>query len=105
MTAPASDREYWYRIDKIYEDGHALIEHCRVLRYTPKGVWVDTWGGKKFILASARKRYACPTKDEALESFRARKRRQVALLAAQHDRAVEQQKLAAGEVKMYDVFF
>lgn len=49
----------------------------RVTRRTPKGAWIDLgWGDKRFVLLSARKRYACPTEAEALESFIMRKRRQ-----------------------------
>lgn len=58
-----------------------------VLRQTPKGAWIHMgwsnaqWEGniaiahtpaKRFVLLTARKRFACPTKVEALESFLAR---------------------------------
>jgi len=58
----------------------------RVLRETPKGVWLEdggAFGGKRFVLRDARKRFACPTQEEALESFRARKQRQLKILQAQ----------------------
>lgn len=57
-----------------------------VVKKTPKGVWIcqtiDTGvfmgihGIKKFILNSARKKYACPTKADAINAFLARKLRQ-----------------------------
>ena len=51
---------------------------------TPKGVWLDMgFGDRKFILLTARKRYACPTKEEALASFVARKERQADILGSQ----------------------
>jgi hypothetical protein len=58
-----------------------------VTRVTPKGKWIDAHGERKFILNDARKRYACETLELAVESFKARKRRQIALLAAQLRRA------------------
>lgn len=55
-----------------------------VLRTTAKGVWIDmAWEGEKFILLRARKKFACATKEEALESFLARKERQVSILSRQ----------------------
>lgn len=70
--------------------GYSLGVSCRefeIVRRTPKGVWVKEWygipGEERFVLLTARKRYACPTRAEALESFRARKKRQLGILEAQ----------------------
>lgn len=52
----------------------------RVAKETPKGVRLAIG---RFVLASARKRFACATVDEAWQSFQARKRRQVSILSAQ----------------------
>jgi hypothetical protein len=56
------------------------LETYRVLRRTPKGVWLQrTWGAfnssdpPRFVLDGAHKRFALPTLDEALASWRARK--------------------------------
>ncbi|HTS04767.1 MAG TPA: hypothetical protein VMP68_04225 [Candidatus Eisenbacteria bacterium] len=47
-----------------------------VAKTTPKGVWLqESINHKRFVLRDARKRYACPTKKEALESFLARKQK------------------------------
>ncbi len=54
-----------------------------VVKETPKGCWIDVYGKRKFILNDAVKRYAYPTKELALQSFIARKRRQCAILRAQ----------------------
>lgn len=59
-----------------------------VLKKTSKGVWIGNlatgqFGSKKFILNSARKKYACPTKIDALASFLARKYRHRAILKKQ----------------------
>jgi hypothetical protein len=65
-----------------------LHEH-RVLKTTLKGVWIElySWASspsnKRFVLRDARKRYACPTKDEAMTSFIARKQRQRRILKSQ----------------------
>lgn len=96
-----SRSEVWYRYDNYTTasaDKHGKILstqvhiHCtdyRVIKTTPKGVWLgDEWlghvtGPKRFVLRDARKRFACPTKKEALESFLARKKRQRSILSAQ----------------------
>lgn len=65
------------------------LRKYRIARVTPCGVWIDTsysFGdpvGDKFILLSANKRFACPTLEEAAESFKARKRRQIQILSTQ----------------------
>jgi hypothetical protein len=57
-----------------------------VVKKTRHGVWLrEFWttlpffGEKRFVLRGARKRFACPTKQEAMESFKARKRAQIAI--------------------------
>ena len=87
--------EYWYRYhdyrvaEYIYDDDSftssktkVVLQEVPVNHYTPKGVWLD-WGGPKFVLKDARKRFACPTKEEAMVSFMARKKRQRGILKAQ----------------------
>lgn len=56
-----------------------LIEY-QVQKETPKGVRLT---GNRFVKRDARKRFACPTKEEAKESFEARKARQIRLLKSQ----------------------
>jgi hypothetical protein len=103
--------EIWYRYEDVAyaasadefgeSRGHGTIEihlnEYRVNRRTPKGVFLDTGpldGGwhsanakQKFVLLTARKRFACPTKEEAQASFIARKRRQIKIYEARADRA------------------
>jgi hypothetical protein len=82
-------------IDKLYRyDGSVFDNHCRlfltkyqVLRKTPRGVWIDTYGQEKFVLLDAHKRYVCPTPEEAMVSFIARKKRQIRILTMQLARA------------------
>lgn len=88
--------EVWYRATETttgtgyvdeYGDWHRtgdssvtiLIEELEVLKHTPKGVWLkydSYFSDKRFVLHEARKRFACPTIREALDSFTARKERQ-----------------------------
>lgn len=56
-----------------------------VLKVTPKGVWLacsTLYSEKRFVRREARKRFACPTKEEAMESFIARKNRQRQIYSA-----------------------
>lgn len=103
---PDKQTETWYRVTdgcytttdefdnpvggRVYVSTHEYP----VTRRTPRGVWLDCHGLPRFVLAGARKRFACPTREEALESFRARKRRQARLLRDQL-RRVEQALLMA----------
>ncbi len=55
-------------------------EEYEVFKRTAKGVWIrDKYGCgyKKFVLNQARKRFAYPTKKQALESFIKRKKSQL----------------------------
>lgn len=73
----------------------------KVLRHTERGCWIalmfDTTdstnsgiftGAERFMLRTARRRFACPTPDEARKSFIARKRRQAILCKLQMERAL-----------------
>ena len=73
---------YRYRI--AYKDIPTVELSEFVLdKETPKGYWIrPLYGGylglwKKWIPKKSRKRYAYPTKKEALDSFIARKKKQV----------------------------
>lgn len=74
----------------------------QVIRRTPHGAWIslgpmnamdDIRGTERFIRTDARRRFACPTLDEARESFIARKRRQMAI----HQAVVERARWAIAE--------
>ncbi len=106
----SGEREVWYR----YEDARyaapvdefdrpigsgELKVHLRqyeVIRHTPKGVWLrgarsGPWDFRdgRFVLKDARKRFACPTIDEAKQSFIARKQRQARIHRARVNQAEE----------------
>ncbi len=87
----------WYRYDDTHYapsldesenpvgEGQTRVHlyELTVKKITPKGVWV-AWGfcAPRFILLTATKRYACPTKAEALESLRRRRERQRSIYMA-----------------------
>jgi hypothetical protein len=91
--------EVWYRVvdfryaptldewDRPQGNGRSAVQmrEYPVLRHTERGVWLENWGDSphRFVLRDARKRFACPTREEAWESFRARKEKQLRLLTAQ----------------------
>lgn len=70
----------------------------KVLRHTERGCWIALMfdategitftGAERFMLRTARRRFACPTPDEARKSFIARKRRQASLCKLQMERAL-----------------
>lgn len=86
-----SKGDIWYRMDDVLYAApvdefdnpvgpstlRLRVVKFKVTKVTPKGVWLD---GYKFALTSARKRYACPSLEEARESFIARKSRQLSIL-------------------------
>ena len=63
-------------------DGESFVQihSFRVVKVTACGVWLDAFGARRFVLRDSRKRFACPTKKEALDSFRARKTAQLRIL-------------------------
>ncbi|RWI48375.1 MAG: hypothetical protein EOR34_10775 [Mesorhizobium sp.] len=76
--SPGLVEDGWYR----YEDSSSStpsihLRRLRVLRETPKGVWLDDYVQERFVLKDANKRWAYPTIELARASFLIRKRRQV----------------------------
>lgn len=80
---------YWFRYsERSYLPLTLVLEKWPVFKETPKGVWLGAAGGpKKFVNTSWKKRFACPSIEEALQSFIARKRRQISILDHQLRRA------------------
>lgn len=71
-----------------------VMRQYKVIKLTPKGVWLCEVIGdfmspdQRFVRRTARKRFACPTIEEATESFIARKQRQAKILTSQARRAL-----------------
>lgn len=81
-------KRYSYTIDADadqYGVTAPRLEMCwwHVDRRTPKGAW--TCG--RFVLLTAIKKWACNTQEDALESFKARKKKQIRILSTQLARA------------------
>jgi len=60
-------------------DSHYYLSEYEITKYTKKGVWIQAYGDEKgkFVLLSGKKRYAHPTKEEALDAFIYRKKTQL----------------------------
>lgn len=94
-----SDPEVYYRYeDRLQGTGgydimgewepgpsHVVVNLFKypVLKHTPKGVWISQLGGRPmFICQNWRKKFACPTIEEAKHSFIKRKERQAGIYEA-----------------------
>jgi len=60
-----------------------FVSEYYVIKETPKGVWIESYGTKRFVLHDSRKKFAHPTIESARESFIYRKKRQIKILSAQ----------------------
>jgi hypothetical protein len=76
-----------YRYEQNIHTENGLISSAALLEYkfnvtsnTPKGFWIDFGGINKWVSADSKKKYAYPTKEEALESFKRRKLRQIKIV-------------------------
>jgi hypothetical protein len=91
-------QEYWYRYQAFRQSygtdewdestGYHIRLSCfeyRVIKHTPKGVWLQQpyCPKNKFVLKNAKKRFAYPTKREALISYIARQKRRLSILRSQ----------------------
>jgi hypothetical protein len=102
MTEEHQPRIVWYRyIDPWTVGDEPWCYEIPVVRETPKCVVLDEYGRARYVLKDARKRYAYPTKDLALDSYIIRKQRQMQHAAASHDSAKENletaQRIKRGE--------
>ncbi len=69
-------------IDELDQtDYYSMKLRCdeyEIVKTTPKGCWIKVFMGKpKFVLLTATKKFACPTKKEALQSLIARKKKEI----------------------------
>lgn len=72
-----------------------VLHQFPVIRWTPKGAWISLGAGeRKFVLLTARKRYALRTRREALLSFIKRKKRQCVILRARLRNAEDALRIA-----------
>lgn len=80
----SGDDEYgWNTYIRVHLNKYPIIKK------TDKGIWLDNFGSKRFVLLAARKKFACLTIEEALASYKARKNRQIKILVTQLKHANE----------------
>ena len=102
--------DYLYRIsespNEYMEDGvNLFMERFPVEKETRSGVWINVYGKNKFVLlrhntgSITRKRWACVTIPEAIESYKKRKRHELGHLTAR----VNIVKLAQVAIEKVDV--
>lgn len=79
----------FYRYEETVANIGVKVNKIEYLLFkeTPKGYWIrKTWDTKaeykRWVSKTAKKRYAYPTKEEAMIAFKARKKRQVQILKA-----------------------
>lgn len=89
---------FLYRANLNRFDSTVYFQALPIIKRTPRGTWVLDWK-KRFVLSDGRKRYAYPTRHEALVSFIHRKRKQIAILESQRDAAVEALAVAEATLK------
>lgn len=85
-----------------YPNNYIVGLYCyqfKVIQETPKTVVLDRFGFPKRVVRDARKRFACPAKKEALQSFVRRKVMQKAILKRQLWQVEEALRLAAKAVE------
>lgn len=89
--------EVWYRVefhhyaplcdefDNPVGSGTRKIEvyEYKVLKKTPKGVWINCCLSRRFVLNGSKRQFASPTKELAYEKFRKRKERHLEILMGQ----------------------
>ena len=77
-----------YRYDRITATKiNASIRLCifDVIHETKSGFWIMCYGEKKWVSNNAKKRYAYPTKQEALHNFKKRTERAILILSSMLD--------------------
>ena len=82
--------QWLYRFEDVLhtERVHIYENSYRVIKETPCGYWIDAFSDKnKWVSKTARKRYAYPTRYEAMINFKARKNCQIRILYGQLQRA------------------
>jgi len=65
-----------------FPDPKLVLRRYELIKETEKGYWIGykSINYKKWIPKESRKRYAYPTKEEAIENFKARTKRRIEIL-------------------------
>jgi hypothetical protein len=75
-----------------------------IVKRTPKGVWINVYGDRRFIRLGTKKSFALPTEEEAKASFIARKKAHIRILTEQLRRAEVELELIDKENKSQYIF-
>ena len=87
---------YRYEEVQLFSGVTLTLRVYNLIKETPCGYWISKYScdsiflqsvRKRWVSKTSRKRFAYPTKEEAMINFKARKRRQIALLTGQLDQA------------------
>jgi hypothetical protein len=81
-----------FNLDGDPYPGSSLGIQCMqypIIRFTPKGMWINVWSGPRFVLLTANKRFADPCKETAWLDFQKRKSRQAFIYSKRVDHAEE----------------
>ncbi len=91
---PTDERITLYRYDGANINGVYAPAEFTVFKQTEEGYWFNYYGGAKWTSRIATRRFAYPTKKEAMVSYKKRKQRQILLLEGQLINANIQYKAA-----------
>jgi len=69
------------------------------VKETPKGYWIGDWLFKKWIPKDSKKRFAYPTKEEALNNFIIRTKKYIEIIKSRLDDSKYAIILAEGEME------
>lgn len=90
------NRLYYRYYDRNYSDGGIIsVTEYSVIRETEKSVWLNVYGEEKILRKNARRSFAYPTKELALNSYRRRKECQVKRLTEQLRHAKECEQIVS----------
>lgn len=84
----------------IFGETYIRLDWYDVVKETPQGYWIEVAGRRRWMSKTSRSAWAKPTPAEALQSFQARKRRQIAILEAQLHRAKDARNIALYDENM-----
>jgi hypothetical protein len=81
-----------YRVVLVWRDYasfHFCFDEYTVFKHTPCGCWIIMPSGQKskWVSAKSKKRYAYPTKTEAMEGYKHKKISQISILEEQLENA------------------
>jgi len=86
----------------LYNMGSIITNVYPILKTTPKGFWVSTIAGRRWVAAESKNGFAKLTKQAAMEQYFFRKRKQVAILENKLNMAKHFLSLAEAEIEEFD---